>query len=300
MRGWPLKMLILLLFLSSLSLWAGRGRPGIRVATTTSLYETGLLEYLAERYLEKGGKPVAFLPSGTGTALLSAKRGEADLLLVHAPPLERKFMEEGYGERKVAIAYNFFLIVGPPGDPAGCEDLPPLEALSRIVLAGRGGRARWVSRGDLSGTHIRENLLWREAGFDPEELMMEGWYLEAGAGMGQTLLLASEKGAYTLSDLGTFLKYRKEGLVQLKPMTERGKGLLNVYSAIVVNPRRVKGANFEGAVEFLGFLLSEEGQELIGKFGVEEYGSPLFFPVVGLENSDPELAVWLREVWGEG
>ncbi|MEM2866608.1 MAG: substrate-binding domain-containing protein [Candidatus Hadarchaeales archaeon] len=295
MRGWLLAVpaLLLILFLGL----SPRGRPGLRVATTTSLYDTGLLDHLAERY---GGERPAFLPLGTGQALLSARRGEADLLLVHAPSLEKVFMEEGYGERRVAVACNSFVLVGPPGDPAVIENLPPLEALGRIALAGRGGRARWVSRGDLSGTHVRENLLWREAGFDPEELRKEGWYLEAGAGMGQTLLLASEKGAYTLSDLGTFLKYRKEGLVQLKPMVERGKELLNVYSAIVVNPERVKGVNFEGAVEFLSFLLSEEGQGLIGRFGVEEYGSPLFFPVLGLENSDPELAVWLREVWGGG
>ncbi len=295
MRGLFLAVPVLLLLLSlALPL---RGRPGLRVATSTSLYDTGLLDHLAGRYR---GKRPAFLSLGTGQALLSAKRGEADLLLVHAPSLEREFMQEGYGRRRVVVAYNFFVLVGPPGDPAGIENLPPVEALGRIARAGREGRARWVSRGDLSGTHLKENLLWREAGFDREELRKEGWYLEAGAGMGQTLLLASERRAYTLSDLGTFLRYKKKGLVQLEPVVERGKELLNVYSAIVVNPERVRGVNLEGAVDFLTFLLSEEGQGLIGEFGAGEYGSPLFFPVAGLENSDPELAGWLLEVWGGG
>lgn len=279
---WLLGLLLTAVLLTAALSLRG-GRPELRIATTTSLYDTGLLDYLAKRY----DRRLAFLPLGTGQALDAAKRGEADLLLTHAPSLEREFVEEGWGENRAVVAYNSFIIVGPPGDPAGIENLPPLEALRRIALSGREGRAKWVSRGDLSGTHVRENLLWTEAGFDPGDLRKEGWYLEAGAGMGQTLLLASERGAYTLSDLGTFLKYQRKGLVRLRLMVEGGGELLNVYSAIPVNPERVRGVNLREAVRFVTFLLSEEGRRLIGEFGREEYGSPLFFPAT--ENG---LAGW--------
>ena len=293
------RALLLLLFLPLLLLLPLflSGGPGLRVATTTSLYDTGLLEELAEAYRREGGGRVVFLPTGTGQAFLQAKRGEADLLLVHAPAQEVEFVREGWGKGRSVVACNFFVLVGPPADPAGVENFPPLEALERIAEAGRKGKARWVSRGDLSGTHLRERELWREAGYEPEGLRGEGWYLETGAGMGQTLFVASERGAYTLSDLGTFLAYLRRGLVNLRMLVRGGRELLNVYSAIPVSRERVRGADEEGAEKFLRFLLSEEGQRLLGEFGVERYGEPLFLPAAGIlrENSDP-LASWIREV----
>jgi len=298
MRVRSLLLLSLLLVLLLPALHSALRGPGLRVATTTSLYDTGLLEELARVYREGGGGRVAFLPVGTGQAFLQARRGEADLLLVHAPAQEVEFMREGWGENRSVVACNFFVLVGPPQDPAGVENHPPLQALSRIAGAAGEGRARWVSRGDLSGTHLRERELWEEAGYDPENLRKEGWYLETGAGMGQTLLVASEKGAYTLSDLGTFLTYLRKGLVNLKVLVRGGKELLNVYSAIPVNPERVRGVDGEGARRFLEFLLSEEGQRTIGEFGVGRYGEPLFLPAARIlgENSDPQLASWIREV----
>jgi tungstate transport system substrate-binding protein len=295
-------LLPILLFLSLVlllpALHSSLRGPGLRVATTTSLYDTGLLEELARVYREGGGGRVAFFPVGTGQAFLQARRGEADLLLVHAPAQEVEFVREGWGENRSVVACNFFVLVGPPGDPAGVENLPPLLALRRIAEAGGEGRARWVSRGDLSGTHLKENELWKEAGYDPENLRREGWYLETGAGMGQTLLVASEKGAYTLSDLGTLLTYLGKGLVNLRVLVRGGRELLNVYSAIPVNPERVRGVDGKGAGRFLEFLLSEEGQRVVGEFGVERYGEPLFLPAAEIlrENSDPQLASWIREV----
>ncbi len=163
--------------------------------------------------------------------------------------------------------------------------------------AGRNGRALWVSRGDESGTHTKERELWKAAGFAWEDLRSEtGWYIEASKGMGGTLILASEYSAYTLTDMGTYLSHSVADLIALKVLISQGEELLNVYSAIAVNQTRHPHTNFDGAINFIKFLVSEEGQQLIGDYGKDEYGQPLFYPAVKLlqENNDP-VADSIRE-----
>ncbi|MGQ9680108.1 MAG: substrate-binding domain-containing protein [Candidatus Bathyarchaeia archaeon] len=217
------------------------------VSTTTSLYETGLLDVLKPRFEARYPEfNVSFISQGTGLAIETAKRGDADMILVHDPASERAFLEQGYGVNRKVIAYNFFIIVGPKSDPAGIKGLAPLEALKKIYAQGLEGGAIWVSRGDNSGTHSKEKALWKTAGLNLTRIKAEKasgtdapWYLEAGAGMTATLQLANQKEAYTLSDIGSFLKNSKTGNIQLVALVEGGKEVLNVYSAIAVNPQKV-------------------------------------------------------------
>lgn len=275
-----------------------RLNPKLQIATTTSLYDTGLLDSIASYYQQHYGVSLFFISAGTGQAIQYAKMGEADLLLVHAPSSENTFMQvDGLGVVRKIIAYNFFAIVGPADDPAGIDNLSPIAALSKIVDAGRAGNAKWVSRGDTSGTHIKEGSLWTKAGFSASQLREESWYQEAGTGMGVTLNMANEMRAYTLADMGTYLKYYTSGLVNLKVLVGQGADLLNVYSVMAVNPSTHPELNFSGAVDFIRFLVSDEGQNLIGSFGASEYGRPLFYPAVRLlnENIDLTIAGWIRD-----
>ncbi len=282
--------------------WAGilgpsPSRETLVVSTTTSLYDTGLLDVLEDRFEAEYAVDLYFISAGTGLAIQQAQRGDADMILVHAPSVEFAFLQEGYGVDRKIIAYNFFTIVGPAEDPAGIEGLPPAQAMEKIAEAGKRGAATWVSRGDRSGTHLKEIALWEAAGFRVEELRGEDWYLESGAGMGKTLLLAEEKNSYTLADMGTYLKYSAEGHVSLKMLVTQGRELLNVYSAIAVNPEANPHTNLEGAIAFIKFLTSPEGQGIIGDYGVDAYGRPLFHPAVELieTGSDPVLYGWIEE-----
>lgn len=270
-----------------------RAGDKLTVATTTSLHDTGLLDVIADRYRVKYGTNLYFIALGSGQSLEHAKRGDADAVLVHAPLLENQFLKENAGGVRKIIAYNFFAIIGPGDDPANIENLPPLEALQRIAQV----KATWVSRGDSSGTHTKEKSLWQDAGFNPAQLRDESWYLESGSGMGVTLRIANERRAYTLADMGTYLKYRRGGLVDLEVLVGRGKELLNIYSVMAVNPSTHPHLNFDGAVRFIEFLISSEGQEIIDEFGRNEFGRSLFYPAVELlrENTDPQLARWIRE-----
>lgn len=267
------------------------------VATTTSLYDTGLLDVIEDSFEEKYFIDIYFISVGTGLAIEHARRGDADLILVHDPSREFSFLEDGYGVCRKIIAYNFFTVIGPADDPAGIEGLPPTQALTKIVEAGRKGICKWVSRGDESGTHAKEKWLWRETGFHWRTLKKEAWYMEAGTGMGKTLQIANEKSAYTLSDLGTYLKYYKEGLISLKALVARGRELLNVYSVIAVNPSLYPEANFKDAITFIKFLISDEGQKVIGGYGREVYGESLFQPAAKLlkEKGDQVLVQWIIE-----
>lgn len=274
-----------------------RGKPKLKVATTTSLYDAGLLDFIGEYYEEKYNTKILFIPVGTGQAIYQAKMGEADVLLVHAPSVEFQFMEDNLGMARKIIAYNFFAITGPIEDPAGIRDLPPIQALGKIAEAGRAGITTWISRGDNSGTHIKEKDLWTTAGFDVSRLRREPWYIELGVGMGATLRMASEKGAYTLADVGTYLQYLNRGLIDLRVLVGQGKELLNVYSVMAVSPKTYPGLDFDGAISFIKFLVSDEGQAMIGDYGKDEYGQPLFYPAVKLlrENTDAQIAGWIRE-----
>jgi len=267
------------------------------VSTTTSLYDTGLLDAVEKEFETKYPIDLNFISVGTGIAIQHAERGDADLILVHSPTDELGFLKNGTGVNRKIIAYNFFSMVGPETDPAQIRDTAPLQALSKIVESGRSGTAKWVSRGDNSGTHAKEKSLWTAAGFDWKALVKESWYINAGSGMGETLKKADYFSAYTLADMGTYLKYEKDGLISLKILVEQGKDLLNVYSAIAVNQTLHPNVNFEGAITFIKYLTSDEGQQIIEQYGKDEYGQSLFYPAVRLlrENTHATIAQWIRE-----
>ncbi|MBA2124170.1 hypothetical protein B9J78_04455 [bacterium Unc6] len=221
------------------------------------------------------------ISAGTGIAIRYAERGDVDMLLVHDRVREDRFVKDGYGVNRRCIAYNHFLIVGPADDPAGIRGMSPENAVTRIMGAGmKDPKIQFVSRGDSSGTHTREKLIWKSAGYNVEMVRDSGkWYVEAGKGMGATLVMASEKSAHTLIDIGTFLAFA--GDVNLVPLVEEGDTLLNPYGAIAVNPELHPHVNFKMANNFIRFLISPETQQIIGEFGIKEHGRPLFFPLAG-------------------
>jgi len=251
----------------------------LRVATTTSLYDTGLWGYLEPMFEEKCGVELDILYAGTGIALEYGRRGDVDIITVHSRSREEQYVTEGYGVERVPFAYNYFLIVGPENDPAGIKGMLPEEAFKRLVDT---GTVSFVSRGDDSGTHGKEKAIWKSAGYDYEIIQNAGeWYIETGRGMGPTLLMASEKQGYTLTDMGTFLSYK--GKVDLVPIVDEGSILLNVYSVIAGNPETNPKVNYEMASNLVNFLTSPEIQQLIGDYGTEEYGMSLFTPCAGAE-----------------
>jgi tungstate transport system substrate-binding protein len=254
----------------------------LRVATTTSLYDTGLWGYLEPMFEAQYGVELDIIYAGTGKALEYGQRGDVDIITVHSRAREEQFIAEGYGVDRVSFAYNYFLIVGPESDPAGIGGLSPEEAFRRLIETGSGG---FISRGDDSGTHSKERAIWQGAGYDYEAVRDAGdWYIEAGTGMGPTLVMANEKEAYTLTDMGTYLAFK--GKLELVPIVDQGSILLNVYSAIAINPDEVPGARIDMANNLIAFLTSPEIQELIGKYGVDEYGMQLFTPSAGAEPGD--------------
>ena len=278
-------------------LWpkANAGDTTLVVSTTTSLYDTGVLDHIEDVFEADHDIDLYFISVGTGLAITHAQRGDADMILVHAPSKELSFLDDGYGANRKIIAYNFFSIVGPEGDPADIADMAPTDALETLVEKGRAGEAIWVSRGDDSGTHTKEKVLWSSAGFDASVLRDEDWYREAGAGMGTTLNIAEEVDAYTLSDMGTYLKYYTDGLVSLEVQVGAGEELINVYSALAIDPDYNGDTNFDDATTFTRFLASSEGQAIFEAYGVDTYGTALFNPAVDLLSSDPEstTAQWI-------
>ena len=274
------------------------------VSTTTSLYETGILDVLKTRF--ESNYPeynVSFISQGTGLAIETAKNGDADMILVHSPSQELAFMESGYGVNRKIFAYNFFIIVGPASDPAGISGMDPLAALTTIAEKGHTGHALWVSRGDNSGTHAKEISLWSASGLDLEELKTETldgtqtpWYIEAGSGMTATLQLANQKEAYTLTDVATYLKNYANRNIELVKVVNSGKDTLNVYSAIVCNPNKNPRGMYEGSMKFLKFLVGEEVQSLLVNYGQEEFDSTLFKSwVPELDNPNSDIVIWVEE-----
>ena len=272
----------------------------LTVSTTTSFYETGLLDLLETEFEELYPNiDVAFISQGTGLAIQTAKNGDADMILVHDASREAAFLEEGYGVNRKIVAYNFFVIVGPENDPAGVNGLAPVDALLAIKEAGEAGNAVWVSRGDDSGTHAMEKRLWTAGGEDSTVLRETDWYFERGAGMTATLTMANEKLAYTLCDMGSYLNNYVSGNIELVIQVEAGKETLNVYSAIACDPQNsgFSHVKFDEAMKFINFLVSEDVQTIFGDFGFDEFGQPLFNPAVEVlaQNTDPTVAGWIKE-----
>ncbi|MHA2240539.1 MAG: substrate-binding domain-containing protein [Candidatus Thorarchaeota archaeon] len=268
------------------------------ISTTTSLFDTGVLDVLKESYeAENPDTLLAFISAGTGIAITHAKNGDADLILVHSPSQEWTFMNETYGVNRKIFAYNFFTIVGPATDPAGISTLDPIEALQAIYSYGHAtNTSLWVSRDDRSGTNSKEIALWEDAGYNYSTIKSEGWLLSSGSGMGTTLQLADELQLYTLSDIGTFLKYNTDGLIELDNLVGAGESLLNVYSAIAVNDAKVAGVHFNLAMEFIQWLVGDTAQSIIRDFGESEYGQSLFNPSVEIiETQVPaQIYDWIR------
>jgi tungstate transport system substrate-binding protein len=254
-----------------------QAKDRLRVATTTSLYDTGLWGYLEPRFEEKYDIEVDVLYAGTGKALTYGANGDVDVITVHSKSRELKFVEDGYGVERVPFAYNYFLIIGPESDPAGISGMSPEDAFKQLMSSGQSNDdVKFVSRGDDSGTHGKEKAIWAAAGYDYEAVRDSGgWYIEAGSGMGSTLVMAHEKDAYTLSDIGTFIAY--QGDLALVPVVDNGDILLNVYSVIATTSTK----HTEMASNLVEFLISQEIQALIGDYGVEEYGRQLFTPCAG-------------------
>jgi len=271
----------------------------ILVSTTTSLYETGFLDVIRTSFEAKyPSTNVSFISQGTGLAIQTAMRGDADMILVHAPSSEYLFLNAGYGVNRKILAYNFFVIVGPQQDPARAMGRSVSDALKQIRAAGLNGAAIWVSRGDNSGTYTKEVSLWKSVGLDVKTLRAERWYLEAGSGMTATLQMANDKRAYTLSDVGTYLQNIKNHNIDLVQIIGGSKSLLNVYSAVVDNPKNANmtKTNFSGSMQLIRYLLSEEGQHLFAEYGVSDYGKSLFQPYVPLakSQSNQTLLEWIK------
>ena len=241
----------------------------LRLATTTSVENSGLLDKLLGEFERKFAVEVQVTAVGTGRALELATAGDSDVVIVHAPDAEEEFLRSGFGTNRETIAYNYFLILGPPSDPAAAgEAKTPQEAFLRIAR----NKALFISRGDNSGTHIREREIWQKAKSEPEGHLL----LESGQAMGPSLLIADEKKAYTLSDRATYLGYKKK--LELMPLySGHDEILYNPYSIIATNPAKRKGINHKDALALINWLISEEGQRLIGEYRLDN--EVLFHPI---------------------
>lgn len=241
----------------------------IRLATTTSTENSGLLDVLLPVFTERYGMTVDVVAVGTGAALELGRNGDADVVMVHARSLEDAFVADGYGVNRRGFMYNDFVILGPADDPAGVASAEnAADMMERIAAA----QSTFISRGDNSGTHNRELALWSDAGIDPSG----GWYQEVGQGMGAVITIANEQLAYTLADRGTYLSYRSD--IDLTVLGEGDQALFNPYGIIAVDPRRWPETNYVGAMALITFLTSPEGQQLIGEYRVN--GEVLFTPSI--------------------
>ncbi|MBE6786445.1 MAG: tungsten ABC transporter substrate-binding protein [Ruminococcaceae bacterium] len=241
----------------------------IRMSTTTSVNDSGLLPYLLPVFEEATGYTVEVQSAGTGAAIQKAVDGNADLILVHSKASEETFVADGYGVERIPFMYNYFVVVGPEKDPAKIAgSANAAEAFGKIADK----KASFVSRGDDSGTHKAEVKIWGESVPDAEK---DSWYISAGAGMGACLTMASEKGAYCLTDKATFLSNKAD--LDLEIILSEGEDMKNTYSLIECNPEKLEGINTEGAKALIEWMTGEEASALIAKYGEEQYGEALFY-----------------------
>ena len=269
--------LLIAFVLAILPLSAAAQRPPVILSTTTSTQDSGLLDVLVPLFERQTGYSVKTIAVGTGQALALAGRGEADVVLAHAPALEKKYIADGKMLNRRLVMYNDFVIIGPAEDPARIKRMTKAaDAMKAIASTG----SRFVSRGDNSGTHNLEKELWKLAGVEPQT----GWYIESGQGMGATLGIADDRKAYTLTDRGTYLAFQKR--VRLPILLEGDRPLLNLYSVMEVNPANGPKVNTAGGKAFADFMVSADIQRVIKTFGVDKYGQPLFVPVAGTKEED--------------
>ena len=253
----------------------------IILSTTTSTQDSGLLDILVPLFEKKSGYSVKTVSVGTGQALELAAKGEADVALVHAPSLEKKFVADGKLLNRRLVMFNDFIILGPANDPAQIKSTKSspkssIDAMKRIAA----NASQFVSRGDNSGTHNLEKSLWKQAGIEPKGT----WYIESGQGMGATLGIANDRNGYTITDRATYLAYQKR--VTLAVLLEGDKPLLNIYSVMEVNPANGPRVNILGGKAFADFIVAPETQTVIKGYGLEKYGQPLFVPVAGKREED--------------
>lgn len=274
------KHLFIITFILSLILYSVAGAYGgerIRLSSTTSTDNTGLLSYLLPVFEDKTGIHVDVIAVGTGKALRLAENGDVDITLVHAPSREKAFEEAGHGVNHRQVMANYFIIVGPKDDPAGVRSATEAAQAFEMIAA---SKTPFASRGDDSGTHIKEKVIWTEAlGKIPQG---ESWYLESGKGMGETLVIADEKRGYTITDQGSFLKFADK--IDLTAVFNRSSPLLyNPYGIMAVNPSRHPHIKYLEAMKLIDFLTSGEGQRLIGEFR-DQHGNRMFTPLAVPEN----------------
>lgn len=244
----------------------------LRLTTTTSVNDSGLMEYLRPYLLEEANIEMEIVSMGSGAAIEAGQRGDADVLLVHSPAAEKTFVEEGYGIQRSTFMYNFFVIVGPESDPACVKDLSAKDAFIKI----RETKSKFVSRDDNSGTHSKEKAIWKLTELDYDSLSTEtDFYISAGTGMGATLTMASEQDAYTLTDLATYLSMQDQ--LSSKVIVSASPDLRNDYSVIVINPDKVTNVDAETAKAFEAWMVSESTLKLIAEYGKDTYGEALFF-----------------------
>lgn len=270
-------LLILLIFLAFPCIFllssCSSNQKSLVLATTTSVQDSGLLDYLLPQFEKDTGIKVKVIAKGTGEALEIAKRGDADCLLVHSEEQELEFIKEGYGIKRYKVMYNDFVIVGPRSDPSNVKQKAYNDPLKAFELI-KNSNSTFISRGDESGTHQREKSLWKKLNVEPD------WrnYIVAGLGMGQVLSMANEKKAYTLTDRGTYLSMKDQ--LDLEIVCEKSPLLINQYSLIMLNPEKIKFKQEEARI-LIDWFISEKGQKLIGEFGVDKFKQPLFIPNAG-------------------
>jgi len=256
---------------------AASNSHNIILSTTTSTQDSGLLDVLVPLFEKQTGYSVKTVSVGTGQALALAAKGDADVVLVHAPDLEKKYVAEGKLLNRRLVMYNDFVIIGPKDDRAKVRSIKSAaSALKAIAQA----KVNFVSRGDNSGTHLLEKSLWKAAGIEPKG----GWYIETGQGMDATLGVANERSAYTITDRGTYLAYGKR--ISLPVLVEADRALLNIYSVMEVNPANGPRINSEGGKAFADFMIAPQTQNVIRTFGVEKFGQSLFVPVAGKKEEE--------------
>ena len=275
---WIVSLSVALLVLTAATVFAAPKQKNIILATTTSTQDSGLLDTLIPIFEKDTGYFVKTIAVGSGQAMKMGEKGEADVMLVHSPDAEKKFVAGGYGINRRLVMHNDFIIVGPGADPAKVKNVKSSAEAMKLIA---GANALFLSRGDNSGTHAKEKSLWKQADVNP---VGQKWFQETGLGMGQTLNVAAEKKGYTLADRGTYLALRKN--LGMDILVEGDAALLNIYHVIEVNGAKWPKANAEGAKAFADFMVSKKAQDIIKTFGVDKFGSPLFFPDAGKKVED--------------